>query len=37
MKAEYDFSEGKRGNYQTLINDALCEYIQQQRELLEEI
>ena len=70
MKAEYDFSQGKRGaieptppgktritirldddvlawfreqvhlagggNYQTLINDALREYIQQRREPLEE-
>jgi uncharacterized protein (DUF4415 family) len=25
------------GNYQTLINDALCEHIQQQREPLETI
>ncbi len=71
MKAEYDFSQGKRGaidptpegktritirldneilewfreqvhlagggNYQTLINSALREYIQQRREPLEEM
>jgi uncharacterized protein (DUF4415 family) len=71
MKAEYDFSQGKRGaidplpkgktritirldddilnwfrdqvhrtgggNYQTLINSALREYVQQQREPLEEM
>lgn len=71
MKAEYNFSHGKRGaiapipsgktritirldddilewfrsqvhdagggNYQTLINQALREYIQQQREPLEEV
>lgn len=71
MKAEYDFSQGRRGaidplpkgktritirldddilnwfrdqvhrtgggNYQTLINSALREYVQQQREPLEEM
>jgi hypothetical protein len=46
MKKEYNFSEGKRravvpvvsgGNYQTLINQALREYITRQKEPIEVI
>ncbi len=45
MKKEYNFSQDKhgviepipRGNYQTLINEALKEYIQHHQESIEEV